>query len=128
MADIKVGWTTSGTATPGWGVGETIRQRLTSVHALLWGVVLGATAIDTVSTLVGLHVGLAEGNPVVAGLLGSFGPAGLLLVKVPALLTVGTAWLALSRRNGAIALGLFGTVTSIVVANNVLALLVEVAG
>jgi hypothetical protein len=127
MADIGVGWTTSGTAAPGWGVRETIRRRLTRVHALLWGLVFGATAVDTVSTLVGLHVGLTEGNPVVVALLEAFGPAGLLVVKLPALLTVGTAWLALSRRNAAIALGLFGAVTSLVVANNVLAIVVELA-
>jgi hypothetical protein len=92
---------------------------------LLWALVLGTTAVDTVSTLVGLSLGLTEGNPVVVTMVEAFGPAGLLFVKIPALLTVGMGWLALSKRNGAIALGLFGTVTSLVVANNLAAIVIE---
>lgn len=47
----------------------------------LWALVLLATLADVVSTVAGIHLGLAEGNPLIAGVLASTGVAGFLAIK-----------------------------------------------
>lgn len=47
----------------------------------LWALVLLATLADVVTTVAGIHLGLAEGNPLIADVLASTGVAGFLAVK-----------------------------------------------
>jgi hypothetical protein len=71
----------------------------------LW---IGATLAllaDLATTLLGLQLGLAEGNPVVANALSTFGIAGFLTVKAGVLVVAYGARLALPRYRVAIPLG-----------------------
>lgn len=72
----------------------------------LWGMVLLATLADVASTLAGLRLGLAEGNPLVAGILHDAGLAGFLGVKVLALGVGLGARVALPQFRVAVPLGL----------------------
>jgi hypothetical protein len=71
----------------------------------LW---IGATLAllaDVATTLLGLQAGLAEGNPVVANALATFGVAGFLTIKAGALVLAYGARVALPRYRVAIPLG-----------------------
>ncbi|MDY6819319.1 MAG: DUF5658 family protein [Halobacteriales archaeon] len=100
------------------------KRELTRTHTVLWTVILIATATDIVLTMVGLERGFKEANVVVAELMGTFGLAGLWLVKFAAMLWLVGGWALLSDRNASIFLGLFGTVTVGVVVHNAIILLV----
>lgn len=96
---------------------------MTRTHAALWAVVLVATVLDVVTTMVGLSRGLQEGNVVVAAAIETLGLPGLWLVKFAAMVWLVGGWALLSDRNAAIFLALFAVVTIATVAVNVLALL-----
>lgn len=72
----------------------------------LWAVALLATLADVATTLAGVHLGLTEGNPVIAGVLASSGVGGFLAVKVGVLAVAVGARVALGRYRVAIPLGL----------------------
>ena len=97
---------------------------MTRAHAALWALILATTAADTVLTLAGTQSGLQEGNAVVGAMLGAFGPAGLWLVKLGAMVWLVGGWAVLSDRNAAIFLGLFAAVTTVVTVYNA-ALLIQ---
>jgi hypothetical protein len=98
-------------------------RHMTRSHALLWALILVATVADILLTMTGTAVGLQEGNVLVRVLLGSFGPAGLWLVKFAAMVWLVGGWALLSDRNATIFLALFATVTvSVTVYNTALLL------
>jgi hypothetical protein len=98
-------------------------REMTRTHAILWGVVLVATVLDVVTTILGLERGLTEGNVVVGWLVETLGLPGLWLVKFGAMVWLVGGWVLLSDRNASIFLGLFATVTVATVVSNVFALL-----
>lgn len=99
-------------------------RRMTRTHATLWAVILAATVADILLTITGTAGGLQEGNVVVRLMLGTFGPAGLWLVKFAAMVWLVGGWAFLSDRNAAVFLALFATVTVFVTVYNAV-LLVE---
>jgi len=94
------------------------RRRMTRTHAALWVAILCTTTADIVLTMVGLRVGLREGNVVVATMLAEFGLVGLWLVKFGAMVWLVGGWTLLDDRDAAVFLGLFAAVTAVVVASN----------
>ena len=95
---------------------------MTRTHAALWSLILATTVADILLTMVGLNVGLREGNVVLAAMLAEFGLAGLWLVKFAAMVWLVAGWVLLDDRNAAVFLALFATVTGAVVASNALLL------
>jgi hypothetical protein len=91
---------------------------MTRTHAVLWAVILAATAADICLTLAGTGAGLREGNALVRAMLGAFGPAGLWLVKFAAMAWLVAGWALLSDRDAAVFLGLFAAVTVAVTVHN----------
>lgn len=57
--------------------------------AVSWLLAVLAAIADVGSTLLGLHLGRAEGNPVVATVLATTGVGGFVVLKVLVILTVG---------------------------------------
>lgn len=98
-------------------------RRLTRTHAALWTVVLVATVLDILTTMVGLERGLQEGNVVVRAAVETLGLPGLWLVKFGAMVWLVGGWALLSDRNAAVFLGLFAAVTVATVIANVVTLL-----
>jgi len=96
---------------------------MTRTHAVLWTVVLVATVLDILTTMVGLERGLREGNVVVRAAVEALGVPGLWLVKFGAMVWLVGGWALLSDRNAAIFLALFAVVTVATVAANVVTLL-----
>lgn len=96
---------------------------MTEEHVVLWTVIVVATVADIVLTLTGLAAGAREGNVVVRVLMAELGLAGLWLVKFLAMLWLVAGWWLLSEWKATIFLALFGIVTLLVVANNVIVLL-----
>lgn len=72
----------------------------------LWLLVVLALLADVTSTAAGIQAGLAEGNPLVAGILGSVGVAGFLAFKGAVLAFVVSLRLAFPQYRVAIPLGL----------------------
>ena len=95
---------------------------MTTTHATLWAIILVATALDIVTTMVGLSNGLREGNVVVGTTIEALGLPGLWLVKFAAMVWLVGGWTLLSDRNAAIFLALFAVVTVATVIVNVLTL------
>jgi hypothetical protein len=93
-------------------------REMTTTHAVLWAVILSTTVADILLTMIGLRLGLQEGNVVVHTMLSQFGLAGLWVVKFLAMCWLVAGWALLSDRNAAIFLGLFGLVTLLVVVYN----------
>lgn len=91
----------------------------------LWLGAALALLADVVTTLAGLKVGLAEGNPVVAGALQGFGVPGFLTIKAGALVLAYGARLALPRYRVVIPLGV-ALPWSVVAATNAALLLAVV--
>jgi hypothetical protein len=101
---------------PGW-----VPVRLTP-ERLLWALVVVTMVLDVVTTEVGLQHGLAEGNPVMAGVIGGAGLLGLAGAKLAVLAVGACARLCLPRYRYAIPLGL-ATPGAIAVAINTVLLL-----
>lgn len=97
-------------------------REMTTTHATLWAIILVATALDIVTTMVGLSNGLREGNVVVGTTIEALGLPGLWLVKFAAMVWLVGGWTLLSDRNAAIFLALFAVVTVATVIVNVLTL------
>lgn len=69
----------------------------------LWGLALGATVLDIVTTVVGLSVGLRESNPFAVGLMHSLGPLPAMILLKALVLSVGVvAWVTLPERYRAV--------------------------
>lgn len=89
----------------------------------LWAATLAAVLGDLVTTLYGLHIGLAERNPVVVWVLAEFGVAGMVAMKVVAVGWVVAIWWALGRTYGLAALAGLFLPQALAVCLNVLTLL-----
>ncbi|MEF8851253.1 MAG: DUF5658 family protein [Haloarculaceae archaeon] len=63
------------------------------------------SAADVVMTRTGLSQGLAEGNPVVGSMIGTFGPAGLWVVKFGAMCWLVAGWAYLDDWKATVFLG-----------------------
>lgn len=57
----------------------------TTLEGLLWGLVIVSLIADVVTTFVGLHLGLAEANPVARGAIQHLGLVGMLGLKFAAI-------------------------------------------
>ncbi len=74
---------------------RSLTAKLATVEAHIWALAALAAVLDVALTYRGLQLGLTEGNPVVATLLGSAGIVGLVAVK---LVVLGLAVLGRSLR------------------------------
>jgi len=101
--------------------GDRLPVRLTR-ERLLWALVVVTMALDVVTTEVGLQQGLAEGNPVMASVIGGAGVLGLVGAKLATLAVGVGARLCLPQHRLVIPLGL-ATPGAIAVAINTTLLL-----
>jgi len=91
---------------------------LSESQAVLWAVIIMASALDVVTTLVGLARGAEEANAVAVAFIETYGTPGVGLLKFCALLVVVLLWWRLSDRQAyAVLLG-FALVSLVVVALN----------
>jgi len=86
---------------------------------------LGVAAVlgDLVTTVYGLEIGLRERNPFVLAVLGQYGVAGLVGLKLVAVSWVAVIWRALGRRYGVAAMAGLAVPQGIAVAVNVFTIL-----
>jgi len=101
--------------------GDRLPVRLTR-ERLLWALVLATMALDVVTTEIGLQQGLAEGNPVMASVIGGTGLLGLVGAKLATLAVGVGARLCLPQHRLVIPLGL-ATPGAVAVAINTILLL-----
>jgi uncharacterized membrane protein len=105
------------------GVGRVPSKRqLSENHAVLWTVVILASLFDVVTTMVGLGVGLAEGNAVARAFIDTYGAPGIGLLKFSALVLVVTLWALFDDHRATVVLAVFAVVSLVVVALNALTL------
>jgi uncharacterized membrane protein len=95
---------------------------LSESDAVLWGVVIVASAFDIVTTIVGVDRGAAEGNAVARAFIETYGTPGIGLLKFVALVVVVVLWSVLDDRNASAVLLAFALVSLLVVALNALTL------
>ena len=93
-----------------------------TVERLLWALVLLTMVLDVITTEIGLQRGLAEGNPVMAGLIGQAGLAGLVIAKLATLAVGASARVCLPQHRLAIPLGLATPGVVVVLINTTLLL------
>ena len=60
--------------------------------AVLWTVVLLAGVFDIITTMVGLGIGLEEGNAVARAFIATYGLSGIGWLKLVALVILATVW------------------------------------
>ncbi|WP_276273103.1 DUF5658 family protein [Haloarcula litorea] len=95
---------------------------LSESHAVLWSVVILASIFDVVTTMVGLGLGLAEGNAVARAFVATYGTTGIGLLKFSALVVVAVAWAAFEDPRSTAVLAGFAVVSLVVVALNAVTL------
>jgi hypothetical protein len=105
---------------PGW-FSDHVRP-LSDSDAVLWTVVIVASAFDIVTTIVGLTRGASEANAIAAAFLETYGTPGIGLLKFSALLLVALLWWRLPDRYASVVLLAFALVSLLVVALNALTL------
>ncbi|MFB6070627.1 MAG: DUF5658 family protein [Halanaeroarchaeum sp.] len=99
------------------------RERpMTERDAVLWVVVLVSAVFDVVTTMVGLEVGLREGNQVARAFVATYGRPGIGLLKLLALVVVVLAWWTLDGERASAVLAGFAVLSLLVVALNAVAL------
>ena len=99
-----------------------VERHLSLSHAVLWSVVILASMFDIVTTIVGLGLGLREGNAVARAFIATYGTPGIGLLKFSALVVVVLLWAILPDRYATIVLSVFAWVSLLVVAANALTL------
>jgi hypothetical protein len=99
-----------------------VERRLSESHAVLWTVVIVSTVFDVVTTLVGLELGLSEGNAVARAFLSTYGPLGIGALKFVALVVLVLTWARISDRQATLALAGFALVSLLTVALNAVSL------
>ena len=99
-----------------------MERRLTVSHALLWTVIIVASVLDVVTTVVGLAHHLEEGNVVARAFLGTYGMPGIGLLKFCALVLLVVSWAVLVDRDATRVLIAFAVISLVTVAWNVLTL------
>lgn len=100
-------------------------RALTSTPVVRGVCLLGIAAVlgDLVTTVYGLEIGLREQNPFVLAVLGQYGVAGLVGLKLVAVSWVAIIWGVLGRRYGVAAMAGLAVPQGIAVALNVLTIL-----
>jgi len=99
-----------------------IERQLSESHTVLWAVVILASLFDVVTTIVGLGVGLTEGNAVAQAFIATYGTPGVGLLKFSALVVVVVCWAWFDDRRATAVLSGFAVVSIAVVALNALTL------
>ena len=99
-----------------------IERRLSESHTVLWTVVILASMFDVVTTMVGLELGLTEGNAVAQAFIRTYGTPGIGLLKFSALVVVTVAWAWFDDRRATAVLSGFAVVSLVVVALNAMTL------
>ena len=100
-----------------------IERQLSESHAVLWTVIIIASVFDIVTTLVGLHHGLEEGNAVARAFIETYGTPGTGLLKFAALVVLVVSWGLLPDRQATLVLAGFAVISLLVVALNAMTLL-----
>lgn len=100
-----------------------LERHLSESHAVLWSVVIVSAVFDILTTLVGIHHGLSEGNVVARAFLETYGSPGIGALKFVALVALVFSWSVLSDRTATLVLTAFAVVSLAVVAWNALILL-----
>ncbi|MFB6201089.1 MAG: DUF5658 family protein [Halorhabdus sp.] len=96
---------------------------LPETDAVLWTVVIVGSALDVVTTIVGVGSGLPEGNAIARAFMATYGTPGIGALKLAALLVLVIAWQYLEGESARLALMGFALVTLAVSALNTLTLL-----
>ncbi|WP_340098608.1 DUF5658 family protein [Salinibaculum salinum] len=96
---------------------------LSDSDAVLWTVVIVASAFDIVTTIVGISHGASEANTIAVAFLETYGTPGIGLLKFSALLLVALLWWRLPDRYASVVLLAFALVSVLVVALNALTLI-----
>ena len=95
-----------------------LERQLSESHTVLWAVVILASLFDVVTTIVGLGIGLSEGNAVARAFIATYGTPGIGLLKFSALVVVVVCWAWLDDRRATAVLSGFAVVSVVVVALN----------
>ncbi|MFB6114453.1 MAG: DUF5658 family protein [Halodesulfurarchaeum sp.] len=96
---------------------------LLETDAVLWTVVLLSGVFDVLTTMVGLEIGLQEGNAVARAFIATYGLSGIGWLKLAAVLLLAVVWVLLPKRSATITLAGFAVVSLLVVALNAISLL-----
>ena len=91
---------------------------------VLWTVVIVTTILDVVTTMVGLGVGLEEGNAVARAFIQTYGTPGIGALKLVGLVILVVVWAKLPERSATIVLAGFAVITLLVVLLNAISLAV----
>lgn len=97
-------------------------QPLVETDVVLWTVVVVASVFDVLTTMVGLGLGLEEGNAVARAFIETYGTVGIGGLKLSALVVLVVAWAGLEDRSASIVLAGFAVLSLLVVALNVITL------
>lgn len=97
-------------------------QPLPQTDVLLWTVVIVASVFDVVTTMVGLNLGLEEGNAVARAFIETYGSAGIGGLKLAGLVVLVFAWAGLEERSASIVLLAFAVISLLVVLLNAITL------
>ncbi|WP_136689880.1 DUF5658 family protein [Halorhabdus amylolytica] len=95
---------------------------LPEADAVLWTVVLVGSALDVVTTIVGVGRGIPEGNAVARAFMATYGTPGIGALKLIALLFLVVVWYYLEGESARLVLMGFALVTLLVSALNTLTL------
>lgn len=99
-----------------------VSRQLSESDAVLWTVVILASALDIVTTIVGIERGFTEGNTVARAFITTYGTSGIGLLKFSALLLVVVLWFTLDDDRASVVLLAFALVSLLVVASNAVTL------
>lgn len=97
-------------------------RNLTISDAILWTVVIVASAFDILTTIVGLGHRLEEGNVVARAFIATYGLPGIGLLKFVALVLLVIAWAVLLDRHATKILIAFAVIYLVTVTWNVMTL------
>lgn len=100
------------------------RRTLNENHAVLWTVIITSAVLDILTTMVGLGIGLDEGNAVARAFIATYGLTGIGWLKFAALVVLVITWAVLPDRRSTVVLVGFAVVSLLVVALNALTLAV----
>lgn len=90
-----------------------------ALTVVLWTAVLLVSALDVLTTAIGVTRGFSEGNALARWFVETLGTPGFAGLKLAALAVLGMTWYRVDERQGHAALAGFGGVTTGVVALNV---------
>ena len=97
-------------------------RRMPETDGVLWSVVIVSTIFDVITTMVGLGVGLDEGNAIARAFIDTYGTPGIGALKFVALVLLIVVWAKLSERSATIVLAGFAVISLFVVLLNAISL------